>query len=295
MTASRARRSRAAARRSIPATASAANSAKRSTTAGRAPRRRRTTTRRRRCKTTVHDPAGAHDHRAQRLARHSVHAVDQPVPGLRARLHLLLRAADARLSRSLAGPRLRDQALRQAQCRGAAARRAREAGLRLRPDRARHQHRSVPADRARVEDHARRSSKCSPRASIRSSIVTKSALVERDLDLLAPMAAKNLARVYVSITTLDRELARTLEPRAAAPQRRLAAIKALADAGVPVGVMAAPVIPQLTDQRPRGDPRGGGGARRDARRLDRCCGCRSRSRRCSAHGSTRTTRCAPRT
>jgi DNA repair photolyase len=80
------------------------------------------------------------------------------------------------------------------------------------------------------------------------SIVTKSALVERDLDLLAPMAAKGLARVYLSITTLDKELARTLEPRAASPQRRLAAVKALADAGVPVGVMTAPIIPQLTDK-----------------------------------------------
>src|SRR5437763_534458 len=80
------------------------------------------------------------------------------------------------------------------------------------------------------------------------SIVTKSALVERDIDLLAPMAAKNLARVYVSITTLDRDLARTLEPRAAAPHRRLAAVKALSDAGIPIGVMTAPIIPQLTDK-----------------------------------------------
>jgi DNA repair photolyase len=80
------------------------------------------------------------------------------------------------------------------------------------------------------------------------SIVTKSALVERDIDILAPMAAKNLARVYVSVTTLDRELARKLEPRAATPQRRLAAIKALAGAGIPVGVMTAPIIPQLTDK-----------------------------------------------
>jgi DNA repair photolyase len=80
------------------------------------------------------------------------------------------------------------------------------------------------------------------------SIVTKSSLVERDIDLLAPMAAKNLACVFVSITTLDRELARKLEPRAATPQRRLAAIKAVADAGIPVGVMTAPIIPQLTDK-----------------------------------------------
>jgi DNA repair photolyase len=80
------------------------------------------------------------------------------------------------------------------------------------------------------------------------TIVTKSALVERDLDLIAPMAAKNMARVYLSITTLDRELARKLEPRAAAPHRRLQAVRTLADAGVTVGVLAAPVIPQLNDR-----------------------------------------------
>ncbi|MGE5103097.1 MAG: PA0069 family radical SAM protein [Betaproteobacteria bacterium] len=80
------------------------------------------------------------------------------------------------------------------------------------------------------------------------TIVTKSALVERDIDLIAPMAAKRMARVYLSITTLDRELARRLEPRATAPQRRLQAVKTLANAGIPVGVMVAPVIPQLNDR-----------------------------------------------
>lgn len=79
------------------------------------------------------------------------------------------------------------------------------------------------------------------------TIVTKSALVERDIDLLAPMAAKRLARVYVSITTLQRDLARTLEPRATAPQRRLQTVNALARAGIPAGVMVAPVIPVLTE------------------------------------------------
>src|SRR5690606_13262259 len=73
------------------------------------------------------------------------------------------------------------------------------------------------------------------------------ALVARDVDILAPMAAKRLARAFVSITTLDRDLARKLEPRAPTPDRRLAAIRALADAGVPVGVMVAPTIPVLTD------------------------------------------------
>src|SRR5438552_8981479 len=80
------------------------------------------------------------------------------------------------------------------------------------------------------------------------TITTKGALILRDLDLLASMAAKNLARVYVSIAMLDRELARKLDPRAPTPQRRLEMIKALADAGIPVGVSVAPVIPQLTDK-----------------------------------------------
>jgi DNA repair photolyase len=79
------------------------------------------------------------------------------------------------------------------------------------------------------------------------SIVTKSALVMRDIDIIAPMAAKRMARVFISVTTLDRDLARKLEPRAATPPRRLEAIKALAEAGVPIGIMTAPIIPALTD------------------------------------------------
>ncbi len=79
------------------------------------------------------------------------------------------------------------------------------------------------------------------------SIVTKSALVERDLDLLAPMARDGLATVVVSVTTLDADLARRMEPRATAPARRLEAIRRLAAAGVPVGVNVAPIIPFLTD------------------------------------------------
>ena len=80
------------------------------------------------------------------------------------------------------------------------------------------------------------------------TIVTKSALIERDIDLLAPMARKNLVKAFVSITTLDRALARSLEPRAASPQRRVDALRALAQAGIPCGVMVAPVIPALTDK-----------------------------------------------
>jgi len=79
------------------------------------------------------------------------------------------------------------------------------------------------------------------------SLITKSSLVERDLDLIAPMAAERLAAVYVSITTLDPALARALEPRAAAPHRRLRTIETLAKAGVPVGVSVSPVIPFLNE------------------------------------------------
>jgi DNA repair photolyase len=79
------------------------------------------------------------------------------------------------------------------------------------------------------------------------SIVTKSALIERDLDLLQAASAQQLVSVAFSITTLDRILARRLEPRAAAPQRRLAAMQALSSAGIPVSVLVAPLIPVLTD------------------------------------------------
>jgi DNA repair photolyase len=77
------------------------------------------------------------------------------------------------------------------------------------------------------------------------SLFTKSAGVERDIDLLAPMAAKGLVAIYVSITTLDPQLARTMEPRAAAPHRRLQTIETLAKAGIPVGVSVSPMIPFL--------------------------------------------------
>lgn len=79
------------------------------------------------------------------------------------------------------------------------------------------------------------------------TIVTKNALVERDVDLIAPMAMQNLARVFVSVTNLDPELARKLEPRAAAPFRRLETIRRLTSSGVPCGVLVAPVIPFLND------------------------------------------------
>jgi DNA repair photolyase len=96
------------------------------------------------------------------------------------------------------------------------------------------------------------------------TIVTKSAMVLRDLDILRRMAARNLVNVCLSVTTLDATLARRMEPRAAAPAKRLAAMQVLAQAGVPVGVLAAPMIPGINDAE-----------------LERIL------ERCAAHGATR--------
>ena len=78
-------------------------------------------------------------------------------------------------------------------------------------------------------------------------LITKSALIERDIDILQDMAARNLVHVTMSITTLDHNVSRYLEPRTAAPARRLMTIKRLAEAGIPVGINVAPIIPFLTD------------------------------------------------
>jgi DNA repair photolyase len=78
-------------------------------------------------------------------------------------------------------------------------------------------------------------------------IVTKSALVMRDIDILSRMAERNLVKVALSVTTLDRKLARTMEPRAATPERRLEALRTLSAAGVPTTVMVAPIIPALNE------------------------------------------------
>ena len=79
------------------------------------------------------------------------------------------------------------------------------------------------------------------------SIITKSAGILRDLDILTSMAERNLVHVMISVTTLDRDLARKMEPRAATPERRLKTMQALNDAGVPTGVLVSPMIPGLND------------------------------------------------
>ncbi|MCX7564382.1 PA0069 family radical SAM protein [Xanthomonadaceae bacterium XH05] len=81
-----------------------------------------------------------------------------------------------------------------------------------------------------------------------ATLVTKNALIERDIDLLASMAKRRLVHVFVSVTTLDNRLSAALEPRASAPHRRLQTVETLSAAGVPCGVMVAPVIPFVTDQ-----------------------------------------------
>ena len=79
------------------------------------------------------------------------------------------------------------------------------------------------------------------------AVLTKSALIARDLDILSRMAEKGLAKAALSITTLDHKLSRAMEPRAATPQRRLETVRLLSSAGIPTAVMVAPVIPALND------------------------------------------------
>ena len=86
-------------------------------------------------------------------------------------------------------------------------------------------------------------------------IMTKSALVVRDIDILARMAKRGLARVALSVTTLDRQIARVMEPRAATPAKRLEALRLLSEAGIPTTAMVAPIIPAINDQRDRADTR----------------------------------------
>ena len=121
------------------------------------------------------------------------------------------------------------------------------------------------------------------------SIVTKSAGVLRDLDILSRMAARDLARVYVSVTTLDASLARRMEPRAAAPGRRLQTLAELTRAGVPSGVLAAPMIPGLNDAELERILEAASGDTA----ATCCCACRTSCARWSRRGSRRTTRTGP--
>jgi DNA repair photolyase len=123
------------------------------------------------------------------------------------------------------------------------------------------------------------------------ALVTKSSAVERDLDLIAPMAAEHLAAVYVTITTLDGELARKLEPRAAAPHRRLRTSARWPRPACRCGVSLAPQIPFLTDDMEQVLEAAWEAGARSA--FYTWCGCPGRWRRCSASGWNCTTRSAP--
>ena len=116
-------------------------------------------------------------------------------------------------------------------------------------------------------------------------ITTKSDRVLRDLDLLAEMAKQRLVGVMVSITSLTPAIARTLEPRAPAPRKRLAAVRALAAAGIPTWVSIAPVIPAITDHEIEHLVEAAAKPARTTARSYRS-DCRSKSRLCSVPGST---------
>ena len=107
------------------------------------------------------------------------------------------------------------------------------------------------------------------------TIVTKSALILRDLDLLVDLAKDQLVSVMLSVTSLSREIKRTLEPRTASPQARLRVIQQLTEAGIPVGVLVAPVIPAITDHEMEDILRRRQGCRCGAAPAMYCCACRT--------------------
>ena len=138
-----------------------------------------------------------------------------------------------------------------------------------------------------------RSSRCCAISSIRSASSPNRRWCCATSTSSATWRAMGLAKVALSVTTLDRKLARAMEPRAGTPPRRLETIKALSDAGIPAGVMFAPVIPALNDGEMETMLAAADRMPARARRAMCCCACRSRSRICSANGSRRTSRTAP--
>ena len=159
------------------------------------------------------------------------------------------------------------------------------------PHRDRHRHRLLPADRARAAPHALGDRAAEGNAPSVRRWSPSRARVERDLDLIAPMAAERLAAVYVTITTLDGELARKLEPRAAAPHRRLRTVRTLAEAGVPVRRERG-AADSLRHRRHGAGARSRVGSRRAQRLLHGDPRCPGRWRRCSSNGWSCTTRSA---
>ena len=182
-------------------------------------------------KTTVDDRHRAQGDHAQRLARHRLRSLDQSLSRLRAWLRLLLRAADARLSRPVAGARFRIEAVSPSPTRRRLLAKELAApdyeprmiaiGTNTDPYQPIERERKIMRGILEVLEHAGHP----------VGIVTKSALVVRDIDILSRMAKRNLAKVAISVTTLDPKLARTMEPRAPTPPKRLEALKAAVGGG----------------------------------------------------------------
>ena len=217
---------------------------------------------------------GQEHHRHQRQPRHQLRPVDQSLSRLRARLHLLLRAADpllprpfrrASISRPSSTPRSTPPSCWSASW----------------PIRAmcRSTSRSAPSPTPTSRSSASTASPASmlevlDRTSHPVGIVTKSALVVRDIDILARMASRGLVKVAISVTTLDRRIARKMEPRAATPPQRLEAIKALSRGRRAGRGHGGPHHPGHQRQRDRAHPGRGPRCRRHARPATCCCACR---------------------
>ena len=191
--------------------------------------------------------AAAQGHHPQHVARHRVRPVDQSLPRLRAWLHLLLRPAEPRLSRPVAGARFRDPAGRAAG--GAATCWRRSCGRRRYvPRRSRSGPTPIPTSRSRANGGScARCWRCW--RSIDHPVVDRDQGHADRARHRHPGAdgGRGAGRVGISVTTLDRRLARAMEPRVPAPARRLATIERLAEAGIPVRLMVSPVVPALTD------------------------------------------------
>ena len=195
--------------------------------------------------------AGAHHHHAQRQPRHLLRPLDQPLPRLRARLHLLLRAPDPLLSSGIRPGSTSRPSSTPSRTPPSCSRRSWPIRA-TSPRPSRSAPTPTPTSRSSASGASRaRSSRCwsAPRIPSASSPSRRSSCATSTSSRAWPSAG--LARVALSVTTLDRRIARAMEPRAATPAKRLEAIRRLSEAGIPTTVMVAPIVPGLNDQRDR--------------------------------------------